>query len=74
MSDSAERESLYLGEDALKARDSAARDEILALFPDVAGGVDVEPARRFVKSRPARVLVARHAAQRHALVACPGIC
>ena len=51
-------ESFYLGDQAVAAVDAAAREEILALFPDLA---EVRPqgARPFVKGRIARKLVER---------------
>lgn len=60
-------ESFYLGDQAVASVDAAAREEILALFPDLA---DIRPqgARPFVRGRIARKLVERSQANRKPLV------
>lgn len=60
-------ESFYLGDQAVAAVDAAAREEILAIFPDLA---EVRPqgARPFVKGRIARKLVERSQANRKPMV------
>ena len=60
-------ESFYLGDQAVAAVDAAAREEILALFPDMA---KVRPlgARPFVRGRIARKLVERSQANRKPMV------
>lgn len=68
-SDGAATESLFLGPEALKALDEAARAEILSLFPQVAGGRLPERARHFVTGKPAQRLLARHVANRRAFFA-----
>ncbi|MEY8828634.1 Hint domain-containing protein [Sedimentitalea sp. XS_ASV28] len=58
----AETESLYTGPQALKAVGPEARDEILALFPDLAEvDYDAPPVRTIVSGKQARVLAVRHA-------------
>lgn len=62
VSNGAETESLYPGPQALLALGDAGL-EILALFPQLRGGVDGFPAARpFVAGRKARQLALRHAA------------
>lgn len=66
-SEGAATESLFLGEEALKAVSADARAEIAALFPDVLDpGFAPEPARPIPPSgRLMRKLVARHARNQH---------
>ncbi|WP_134726544.1 Hint domain-containing protein [Paracoccus luteus] len=68
-SNGAEAESLYTGPEALKAVGTAARDEILALFPELRdGGHAAEPARPLASGRMARKLAVRHAVNGRPLV------
>ena len=58
----AQSESLYTGEQALRAVGAAARAEIFALFPELAGRAEPAPgARKFLNGRQGRDLAARHA-------------
>ena len=66
-SNGAVTESFYLGDQAVAAVDAAAREEILALFPDLAQERP-QGARPFVRGRIARKLVERSQANRRALV------
>lgn len=66
-SNGAVTESLYLGDQAVAAVDAAAREEILALFPDLAK-VRPQGARPFVRGRIARKLVERAQSNRKPLV------
>ncbi|MGA0616192.1 Hint domain-containing protein [Paracoccus sp. KR1-242] len=67
-SNGAETESLFTGPEALKSVGPQARDEILALFPELAAGVpDPVPARMLVPGRMARRLVERHVGNRKPL-------
>ncbi|RMC36691.1 hemolysin [Paracoccus alkanivorans] len=64
LANGAETESLYAGPGALKAVGPAARDEILALFPELReldSEVVAQPARPLVEGRTARHLIGRHA-------------
>lgn len=64
LANGAETESLYAGPGALNAVGPAARDEILALFPELReleSGVPVLPVRPLVEGRTARHLIGRHA-------------
>ena len=56
----AQSESLYTGEQALRAVGDSARAEIFALFPELAAGT-VPGARKFLTGRQGRDLAARHA-------------
>lgn len=49
-------ESLYPGRMALAALPSAARQELQAIFPELAGGVPVPAARRFLTGREASLM------------------
>ena len=66
-SNGAVTESLYLGEQAMQSVDTAARDEILALFPALA---DHRPpaARPFLRGRLARKLIERSTSNRKPLI------
>lgn len=58
----AQSESLYTGEQALRAVGDRARAEIFALFPELADGVGLVPgARMFLSGCQGRDLAARHA-------------
>ncbi|WP_156127436.1 Hint domain-containing protein [Paracoccus sanguinis] len=57
----AESESLYTGPEALKTLSPQAREEILALFPDLAEDALPEPARVLASGRLGRKLAVRHA-------------
>ena len=58
----AQSESLYTGEQALRAVGDPARAEIFALFPELAAGAEPVPgARLFLSGRQGRDLAARHA-------------
>ena len=58
----AQSESLYTGEQALRAVGEPARAEIFALFPELAAGAEPVPgARLFLSGRQGRDLAARHA-------------
>lgn len=50
----AEAESLYLGEQALRGLDPAARDEIATLFPELEQGLPPDSARPFLTVRQGR--------------------
>lgn len=69
VSNGAESESLYTGTEALKSVGAAAREEILALFPELAQD-DYTPvaARELSSGRQGRTMAARHAQNRQALV------
>lgn len=69
ISNGAETESLFTGPEALKSVGRAAREEILAIFPELAER-DYEPvaARILASGRMARKLALRHASKRNALV------
>jgi hypothetical protein len=57
----AQSESLYTGDEALKALGEAARAEIFRLFPDLARRAEPAPgARMFLTGRQARDLAAGH--------------
>lgn len=62
LSNGAATESLYPGPEALKALGPAAREELLAIFPQLRGGdaAAVPPARLLVPGRQARSLAMRH--------------
>ena len=63
MSNGAETESFYTGDEALKSLNSAARREIFALFPDLRDrDPDMRPlgAKRLLSGREGRRLVQRH--------------
>lgn len=57
----AESESLYTGPEALKTLSPQAREEILALFPELAEDALPEPARVLASGRLGRKLAVRHA-------------
>lgn len=61
-------ESLYTGSEALKSVSTAARDEIFALFPQLAAGVRPSPARPLVPGRQAARLAERISLNGKALV------
>ena len=66
----AETESLYPGPQALRAVGPAARQEILALFPELSQASDLPPAARgLATGRMARKLAMRHRQNRKPLVA-----
>ena len=69
-SNGAETESLFTGPEALKTVGRAARDEILAIFPQLAeGGADLPPpARDLASGRMGRKLAVRHAQNAKPLV------
>ncbi|WP_111559544.1 Hint domain-containing protein [Paracoccus sediminilitoris] len=63
MSNGAETESFYTGDEALKSLNSAARREIFALFPDLRDrdpGMRPIGAKRLLSGREGRRLVQRH--------------
>ena len=64
-------ESLYVGPEAMKSLDPAAREEILTVFPELRPGacVQPEPARLIAKGRRVRHLAERIARNRKPLVA-----
>lgn len=68
LSNGAETESLYVGPMALRSLDRGAADEVLKLFPDLAGTGEVAPARAFVPGRLGRKLASRHAQNAKPLV------
>lgn len=54
-------ESLFTGPEALRSLGAKAREEILAIFPQLAGGVHVSnPARTIPRGRQQARLIARH--------------
>ncbi|WP_410218874.1 Hint domain-containing protein, partial [Paracoccus sp. (in: a-proteobacteria)] len=59
-SNGAETESLYVGAEAVRSIDTAAVQEIHALFPQLASGAVVAPARFFCSGREGRRLAQRH--------------
>ena len=63
----AESESLYLGEQALRALGDAARREIAVLFPELLAA-GTEPARKLLSGRLGRKMAARHFRNAKALV------
>lgn len=67
-SNGAATESLFTGPIALDAVGSAARDEIFALFPELATGGPPEGARPLAPGRKARRLAMRHARNRMPLI------
>ena len=72
LSNGAATESLFTGPEALKAVPEASRQEILAIFPELAE-IDTrhvpDPVRQLIRGRRARSLVQRLAANGHRLVA-----
>lgn len=68
LSNGAETESLYTGEQALTSLGPEAREEILTLFPQLANGLRANPARPFVTGARAARLAQRHGRNRKALV------
>lgn len=65
----AETESLYTGPEALKSVGQAARDEILALFPELRDTrIRAQTSRPFASGRDARNLAERHLKNNRALV------
>lgn len=67
-SEGAQTESLFTGTEALKAVDSGARAEIVALFPELADeDPDRLPARHIGRGHCARKLAQRHAENGHPL-------
>lgn len=70
-SEGALTESFYPGPEGLKTLTAAARAEIMALFPGLAGDnvVDIAAARCLSNGRMARKLAARHASKQRALFA-----
>lgn len=70
ISNGAATESLYTGAEALRSVGPAARDEILALFPELANDDHrTKPARLLVKGRPGRDMAARHVQDGQRLIA-----
>ena len=69
-SNGAETESLHPGRNALDMAGEAAREEILALFPELRDGSFARPSARVMASgRMGRKLAMRHAQNRRPLVA-----
>lgn len=69
MSNGALTESLYTGTEALKGVGIAAREEIIAIFPELrADGHVTDAARMIIRGRQGRQLAARHAKNAQALV------
>ncbi|MFT4012082.1 MAG: Hint domain-containing protein [Paracoccus sp. (in: a-proteobacteria)] len=66
-SEGAETESLYTGDEAIKALGEAARDEIFTLFPQLRQA-PAQPARPFVPGAKARQMVQRHRRNHKSLV------
>ena len=60
-SEGAASESLFTGEQALRALGEAARTEILTLFPDLLDATPGKGARQFLTGREGRGLAERHA-------------
>lgn len=69
LSNGAPTESLFTGPEALKAVGSSARDEILALFPQLAEDATSAPARVLAGGRKARSMAERHHANGVRLIA-----
>jgi hypothetical protein len=70
ISNGAQTESLYTGPEALKSVGPAARDEILALFPELDDAAYAAPSvRMLVKGRSGRDMAQRHIEDRATLVA-----
>ncbi|WP_246026564.1 Hint domain-containing protein [Paracoccus luteus] len=61
-------ESLYAGAEAIRTLPGAARDEILALFPELANAPAPRPARPLVPGRQGRQLARRHIANERPLI------
>lgn len=61
-------ESLFTGPEALKSVGSAARNEILALFPELETRPETVSARPIIHGRQARQMAARHARNGRAIV------
>ncbi|AGT09301.1 Hint domain-containing protein [Paracoccus aminophilus] len=69
LSNGAETETLYTGAEAIKAVGAAAREEILAIFPELQDrAFTPEPARVLASGRMGRKLAVRHAQHERALV------
>jgi len=69
ISNGAETESLYTGQEALRSVGAGARAEIFALFPELQDDAyKAEPARVLATGRMARRLAVRHIQNRKALV------
>lgn len=68
LSNGAETESLYPGAEALKAVGPAAREELLAIFPQLRTAGAVPPARVLAGGRQGRSLAQRHQRNARALV------
>lgn len=65
-------ESLFIGQEALKAISTQARKEILSLFPELSiPGFAPASVRQALNGRKARKLVARHAKNGHPILAKP---
>ncbi|WP_246026554.1 Hint domain-containing protein [Paracoccus luteus] len=73
LANGAEAESLYAGPAALAAMDPAARDDLLAIFPDLAGanGDERPTARPVLPGRRARKMVERAVRNDKPLVSAP---
>ena len=69
ISNGAETESLYTGDEALKSIPAEARAEILGLFPELAEDAVRPAARKMLSGRMARKLAQRHAQNGKKLVA-----
>ncbi|MFC0201465.1 Hint domain-containing protein [Paracoccus rhizosphaerae] len=69
LANGAETESLYTGAEALKTVPAEARDEIFALFPELAEGASHPAVRELLSGRMGRKLAHRHAQNGKKLVA-----
>lgn len=68
VSEGAATESLFTGEEALRSLDPAARQEILAIFPELIDPThESQPARTFGNTRQGRKLAHRHAVNQRSL-------
>lgn len=66
-------ESLFIGEQALRAMPPEAKAEIMAIFPDLCrDGADMRPSRLLVQGRQGRRLADRHGRNRKAFLVDPG--
>ena len=66
-------ESLFIGEQTLRAMPPEAKAEIMAIFPDLCrDGADMRPSRLLVQGRQGRRLADRHGRNRKAFLGDPG--
>lgn len=74
LANGAEAESFYTGPNGLRAMPPAAREEILAILPELAAGDhQPQPARALLPGRAARRMVARHLRNGRVLLSPPAV-